>query len=287
MKKINFLIIAVAAFSLTLSSCKEDKLDLFQGEDNIIFAMSVYREPGDTASYKFNYNGELYSQVPTLLRTAMDSLYKSYAFLDPAKRTTNIFIPISVVGTVSDVDRKVACQLYKLDDDGKHSGEVYGTQHGEFRIIDAFVPAGKEIGGIIVEVDRDIIPQRITVGIGVELLPNENFNTNCKTVAYSKTKTDKLVSTLNFRVYASDGMGEPPLWYVAKNNFGKWSVRKYYVLTQDCMVPHEYAYPESFASINTALYSSYAHIFKRYLQDQKDAGTPVLEDDNTEMTAIP
>jgi len=261
---------------ILLTACKEDEIDLFSGENNVYFSLKRWNSNGLGLTYDLEYpiNGKIYTQKWDYRKEAMDSINKSYALDVSGALFDTAYIPVSLMGFVTDYDRDIA---YKL---GPATEAVEGK---DFKILEAKIPANKPLGAIVVEIDRTSIKDA-SYRIDLTLIPNSEFQTNYKTINRNPTDTTKL-DLRDFRLRISDLLESPAMWGTLSGWFDKFSRKKLYLVAELTGGDLKEFYAER-PNLSTII--SWSQILKRHLQQQKAAGTPVYEEDGvTEMKVGP
>ncbi|MDU1892892.1 MAG: DUF4843 domain-containing protein [Dysgonomonas sp.] len=248
-----------------LSSCKEDKLDTFSGESDIYFTLQRWKG-GMGIDYKleFPFGDIVYTQEWEMIRQTQDSITKSYALDYSGDLYDTIYIPVSLMGDVTDYDRTFS---YKFKESTQ---AVEGT---DFRIVTAMIPAHKSIGAIAVEVDRESLKDTTYI-IDFRLVPNNNFQTNYTTINRSSTNNTK-VDLREFRLRISDLLEKPQRW---NNSYlGPFSRKKVRLLIEVANADIDYLYS---AKPDTGILTSWGKLLKLYLLDQMNNHNNIIYDED-------
>lgn len=274
----------LSACLLTLGSCKEDGLDLYDSDSSVFFTLQRWDLSGGIGSdsnvkFPFEYDGKTYDfEWGTYNRTVFDELRKSFYF-DPADVTKDtVFIPLSIMGFPMDADRDVKFAV--------KSGNAQEGIH--YNILDSYIPAGKTRGAIVVEVLRAGLSDNVTRHIDFSIEPNENFATRYKTIDRSSTSAIQ-ASVLDFRLVISNDVLAPLYWpldFIWENYLGKYSKKKFLLILElTGGNPYDFSPDNILDLLPVSKLMGYGSILKSYLNEQSAAGTPVLEEDGTPMQA--
>ncbi|MBB4035655.1 hypothetical protein GGR21_001550 [Dysgonomonas hofstadii] len=265
------LITAIAIFS----SCKEDKLDLFEGETNIYFSLQNRRESDNHFNFSYTFNDVYYSKQ-WYITVPMDSISLSYGYLEKGLLPIDTtYVPVSIMGNLADYDRTIS---YKL------ASTSTAVENSDFKILEAKIPANKEVGAIVIELYREKYTEE-TKTIDLTLVPGNDFYTNYKEVLRSATDTLK-ASTIDFRVTVSDFLTLPLLWNNWAYYLGTFSAKKVFLLKELVNLDIEIFYVASTAEGPTiAQVTAWGGLLKKYLAEQKAAGNTIYEENGEEMSA--
>lgn len=276
------IIIALFLISIPLfvfTSCKEDKLELYDNGNNVYFSLQKWnissKGSGDDCILKFDYNGaERYYRWPNVI-AATDEIVKTLHFKPVAITKDTLYIPVSLMGQPTDYNREIGWQL---------TSSTTAVENADFKVLDAYIPANATMGAIVIEFYRGGLSGAVK-NIGLELTPNQHFQTSYKTIKRSRTD-NSLTSMLNLDIYITDDIVQPPAWddYWTKYLFGPFSAKKLQVIIT-CSGTDPLTFypdnPENIPSLNEV--SAISAAFKTYLDQQAFAGTPVYEDDGSLM----
>ena len=283
MKNIAKIVGLSVAALLILGSCKEDQLLVYDHENNIYFQHKKWPSSppnggGFSATMKY---GDITYTVTTSSRSVevLDSLSVSMAFLNPEIPSETTFLPVMMMGEPVGYDRKIAWKQINPDDPNA------ATEGVDFRVLDAFIPAGKVQGGIIIEMFRANLqePESYLVA-DFELVANDDFSVNFNTIPRSEWD-DTLTTPITMRLKYTDGLTPPMYWaYGLQNYLGPWSTKKAFVIHDELGASWDFIYSYD----NGVGASAMGFAFKRWLQTYKDnnGGVPMYEaDGTTEMVA--
>ncbi len=259
------------------NSCKEDKLDIYKGETNVYFSLQKWAEsPGNNYYLNYPIGNKVYTESWIRIIAPIDSINKSYGFLEQGlKLIDTVYIPVSIMGELANNKRQLS---YKL------GVGTTATENVDFKVLSATIPANMNIGAIAIELYREKYAQTTKV-INLELIPNNDFQTNFNEILRSKTDTLK-VSTLDFRLTVSDHLTTPPYWASYAYYLGPFSVKKIFLLKEIANVEVEVFYSTTRQSLS--LIQAWGSILKKYLLEKKRSGNTIYEEDAvTEMVAGP
>ena len=286
MRTRNKIIISVAVMSV-VCSCQEESLDVYSGENNVYFTSHKWPSPKGGFSETIEYDGKsfLYENGSTA-NNVINSTYLAFSNINIEQRADTMFIPVTSMGLLSASARPVGVRDVTSDSD-LGEGEKAALAGTHYRILDAFIPADRNVGGVLVELLRDGIEGEDRMVLVLELEQNGDFMTNFRQVPFSSSDP-AMTSTLRHRISFDDvDLPVPTHWYTYNtliNYYGPWSRKKYFILTEIIGVPHEAIYSEEWNSTITGGLVAYAGALKRYLAQEKAAGRTVYEEDGvTEM----
>lgn len=268
MKKYRLLkYITLAGLLLIAGSCKEDDLIEYEEASNIYFMLQRW-ESGIGANYKFKYplpDGTVYQEEWTNVVEVTDSIIRSYARDVSGAAYDTVYVPISLLGAVTDYDREFKYEV------GTTSTAVEGK---DFVILDSKVPANYNSGAIVVKVDRLSMKDRVSF-VDFNLLPNNEFQTQYNTITRSISDTTQ-VSLLKFRLVISDLLEMPESWDIYQIWFGSFSRKKLYLIAELTGESLDELYIKD---PNFGVLVYWAQMLKRHLLQQEAMGNPVMEED--------
>lgn len=269
----NIFLLPVILPALILAGCKTDEIQLYEGKANVYFLYKMWPTSGFGLTATLEFEGKQLSMHAQYI-AAQDSITHSFAFVDPAVQLDTTFIPVKLIGNLADHDRKIA---YKIN-----PGTDAGVEGTDFRVLDAFMPAGKTDGGIVVEMSRANLKAAGHMTVDFELLANEHFGLEFESIKRSATK-DTDVPTTSFRLWYNDELPMPSNWSFSYQDYmGTWSPKKAYLLIEQFNI----SWGALYSPPHTAYIVSWGGQLKRYLEKMAAAGTPVMESDGvTPMTA--
>lgn len=252
------------------SSCKEDKIDTFNGDTNIYFSLQRWLpRAADTYSVYLPIEDSVYYKDWNNILVSKDTLIASLALDGTDKGIHMALIPVSISGNVTDFDRPIKYTL------GKNTTGVEGVHYD---IKKAIIPANSNTGAIAVGLNRANMQDTAFV-IDFELEPNEYFHTNYTTIERSKTDTTK-VSLLKFSLYASSFLEKPASWML--NYLGPFSREKVYLILELTKGNINELYKKS-PDLNTII--AWGKILKKHLIEQEKLNKTVYEKNGEKMVA--
>lgn len=260
MKNIYKILILFACGIAPFSACKEDKFITYKGGADLFF---TYQRPSSSYGYAFTYtvDGREFTWKTVQNSRPMDSIICSFALIPENKRDSLILLPVSVMGSVSDVDRDIAYTVTEGSTDASN-----------FEVVRAYVPAGSQHGGIFIRLFRDALPTTNDwYRINLRLKENENFTLRYDSIPYS-TNTPVQTSVKDFRIRVINSLTKPMYWL--DGYFGKWSTEKAIILMDVIGYPMNQLWPET-GTPDIGLMPAFGGLLKKYLQQQLNAGTPV------------
>lgn len=275
MSKIKLLTLAVLSGSLLFAACKEDKLDLYDSKDSVVFTNMVWPiETAFTTSYTFE--DDTYEQRFDSPKTKVDSLVVA-SFLKTTEGSLRAYIPVSVVGKASPNPRTIACKVNFLEEDGRAFNAIKDL---DYKVVSAEVPANSYFGAIIVEFYKENMDDayRPKVQMQVELIANNDFDVAMQEIKQSRV-TSALSNPSQITVTCAIGLDEPLGWQQSMvGSFGYFSSKKASVLISDLGFDESVILFGLDEGPEAAVKTSIATTFKNYLAEMKAKGTPVYED---------
>lgn len=261
--------LAAACIAVTggmLTSCNEDAIPTFNSED-----AGIYFQDG--VQTRFYINIDAYN----------DSTAFTFSECDDDVKDTVLTARIRTLGKVRDYDRKV-----KVVVDTENSTAIEG-KHFQVNFDTLYIKAGQSEAKVQVRFLRtpDLKEQQVRLMLKVE--DNENFvvpfssqkNTNVYYDAGQQIRADGYVFEVN------EFYSEPMLWTMFGSPVGKWSISKQRLMTKMFELS---AYDWSIAGwqngdgkVLMQRFVYFAVKMRIYLQEQADAGTPVIDDDGSYM----
>ncbi len=273
MKKRAYILAILPA--LMLAGCHQDEIEVYDGKANIYFLYKMWPTSGFGMTTPLEFEGRTLS-LEAKFSEAQDSIIHSFAFIDEQERLDTTFIPVRLIGQLSDRSRKIAYRI--------NPGSGSAVEGTDFRVLDAFIPAGKTAGGIVVELARDNLTEGRHLQIDFELLANEDFGIDYRKIERSTADTT-LVSTTTFRLWFNDELPPPANWDFSYASYlGTWSAKKAHLLVEQFNITWEALYDPP----HPAYIVSWGGQLKRYLAKMADENNPVMEADGiTPMEAGP
>lgn len=270
---------------LVFTGCKEDKLMVFEGDNNVYFQSCKW--PTATGGFKssLKYNGRTFKlQLGGIgeVQEVVDSMAVSLAFLNPELASDTTYLPVSLMGRPQPHERKIGWKIVDAGD------AVEGV---DFKVLDAFIPANATMGGIVIEMFRENAGQGKYFDVKFQLTENENFKVNYPTIAASNTDTTTK-STIDMRLLWTDGLTAPPYWEgetaVCYPYLGAFSVRKVFVLHDELGVDWDIMYTKlsnGSTTLQTRCSVYGTLLYKWLIRYEEQNGVPYKEEDGTPMKA--
>ncbi|PCI34725.1 MAG: hypothetical protein COB60_05910 [Flavobacteriaceae bacterium] len=254
-------IIITCFVALGLVACSEDEIDTFSGIDGLYFQWSI--EGPLTLSGDFG--------------TSIDSIAVSFAYDLPEVTDAIYLLPVKVLGSVSSIDRQFSIEVLP---------ESTGIEGVDFTLPSSlFIPADSITAMVPITLLRTPAMKNEEVLIKIGLVPNEHFVTDY----YESTEnidTKEPLEYDTFKLAVSDMLTKPKFWSPILDYYlGDFSAKKLilYAQVNNIPIPNWNDSPPS----DIATFFGRKNVLKAYLIDQKNDGTPVLEDDGTEMKLGP
>ena len=256
MEKYKYILVCLLV--VTINSCKTEEIDTYFGGDQIYFK---YATPLSSSG-----------------KDSLEVLFSSY--VNASKTDSLIAIPVQVIGEISNVDREF--KVVKVD---SLTTAVEGV---DYELLETVIPAHSLEGSAKIKLLRTEVLKKKTLVLGLELLPNSNFDT-----FFDNLPNRELASPLVFRVLFSD-VGDRPLSWVLfqtilDNSFGPYSDVKYALIKELCDVDDEYFNFTDGALINErfaiSIVMAWSSRINVYLREYKEKnGAPLLDENNVEVT---
>ena len=271
MKNINFYLV-VCCLVFLFSSCEEDKLLRYGGEAdapaNVYFTAKRWTSGYEKdVFFPYESGNHTISVVPS---RGVDTL--SYSFSETFDSEIIVLVPISYMGNLSSKERKIS---YQIDSESSAQEGV------DYEILASYVPTDSVFGGILIKFNKQNLTNEKELTITFKLLENEFFGTAFDECSRSRTESEIVNPTIISATF-TEGWSKPPLWDSRnKMAFGEWSVKKAEILINVLGFPRDYVL--DYVKMPSMLMPLH-QLFRKYLDDMKAKGTPVLEEDGTEMT---
>jgi len=239
-------------------SCEEEEIATFSGKDVVYFQWAL-----DGVD---NYAG-----------AQIDSANVTFAYSLPTQLTDSIIkIPVKVQGFSSNESRTVNVRI--MDKSTAEKG-IHFEMPDEIEI-----PANEFIALLPVKINRTADMKLENFSLHIELISNEYFETSL----VGENQSDNRVSALKynqFEVVMNDILSAPIIWSQFLHYYlGDFSAKKLYLFAE---VNGYDSVPDFNPPPSVPVLFGQIATFKAYLLEQKAAGTPVLEDDGTEMELGP
>ncbi|WP_405605792.1 DUF4843 domain-containing protein [Polaribacter sp. Asnod1-A03] len=251
MKNYIKIIMTLFVIALVMTACEEEKIAIFNGNEVVYFRWAI--DGRGSATQK------------------TDSIAYTFAYELPSEVTSSLIsVPLKAQGFMSDTDRSVTVKV--MDESTAQKGIHYTIAE------DIMIPANAYVGYIPVTFNRTDDMKDEVLTLKLQLLENENFKVDLygEEVSYN---SDRVLSYSEFEITVSDILTEPDIWYQLERYIGPFSVKKFYLFAE----VNEMPLPDYSVSFDWATFWAQVDIFRAYLEAQRNAGTPVLEEDGTEM----
>jgi len=219
---------------------------------------SLMNFDNENADVYFQDGGSLYSSL------ASDSLYVSFSFTKSLDSVRNIIVAV----TGGRVDRNRPYKL-KLND----SSTAISGIHFEPLPESFMIKKNMLTDTIKLKLKRTPEMQTKTFEILFDLLPTDDFGTDLK----SRIVSGKNIKMIRKKIRFDDIIRKPRNWL--DGYFGVFSRAKLFYICEYFETTPQYLDTE----IIPAEVASLGRILQRVLNDLKAAGTPVLEENGTEM----
>lgn len=285
------LVLAAAAFIAV--GCETSEIPTF-GEGNIedlgvsVENLNAVRFPGIGGTGE---NGELVDTQYAGYSSADRIWYGSYSFIqNPLDASTEFDIPVSIIGMLSDVDRKVGVAVV---------AEETTAPAGSYEILDAVIPAGKREGYIRVKIANTAELASVSYELTVKLEKSADFNVGPEQYLTAKLIWNNILpAPTNNNLKRSYNMlikGETNFISTSLNSYSTsahlaivdalgwddWgSVEAHGSQANGANLDNCYNYLPRYTWIyNGDLYKAYAKILEDYLADYAEKnGSPLLHD---------
>jgi len=256
MKKYIKRIVSCCIIAFALSACEKEEIATFSGKDVIYFQWAVDGKDFETQK--------------------IDSTSISFALERPTEVMDSlVLIPVKVQGFTSTQDRSISVKL--MDDSTAKEGVHYTISDN------VVIPANEYVGYVGISFKRTEDMKDQIYSLKLQLLENENFETNLFGTEANYNNSDKILSYTEFEITVSDILTEPDRWYSLEKYIGTFSVKKFYLFAEVNQMP----LPDYNVIPDWGDFFGHIAVFKAYLEAQENAGTPVLEEDGTPMILGP
>lgn len=221
-------------------------------------------------------NNVYFSYTGTGIINHYDTIHINFAFEGKNIQDSAGFY-VNLLGKVTADDRMFNMRI------DENTTTAIADKHYRLPVTDSlFIPANA---------NRKLVPVRIlrpadlhgkTVSLFLELSPNNNFQTNMSAYDYA---APTVVSATRLQIIIEDVLPEPDLWDNNSNALGVYSRKKLelFVANRSLVLTQFY----SGTLYSATQLTNYARQFQTYLNDQKNAGMTITEEDGTEMKMGP
>ena len=270
MKKINIFIICSVLVSWFMQGCEREMMD-FQGKPGIYFAVQhsgSLGSGGDESVWPFQPKSNV-------------------EFFKSLEDEITVNVKVMATGPVSNIDRP-----FKVEINPDSTNAVVGT-HYEALTENFAIPAGKAYTYIHITVKRTADMQEKDIKIGLKLIPNEHFELAFPEFhAVEDLYYGDIVDTFDASLHTlviNDMMTKPSEWYGNASAtdgkegglFGEFSRKKIELICELCNLTYaDFCDPNIMISL---LRYEIRNTVSRYLTQQLEAGSPILEDDGRLM----
>lgn len=235
----------------TLAGCTKD-IKTFDGEPVVYFQHAIER--------RHPYENLFY-----------DSSLVSFAYMPGSRQDSLLPLCIKVSGAPDEADRSYTLRV------NDSSTAVEGT-HYAFVNSDYTIRAGEVTDTVYIRLKRLPVMLSASFTIYLELHANEHFGVDIEKKVLSASAA---VSSIRHRVKFDDVLARPKYWLDAY--LGTFTRKKYYLMCAMLEIPLDKM--NTSVTIPETVY--YGKFMQRYFNEQKANGTPILEEDGTEMIMGP
>ena len=236
-----------AVMLLAFTACKKETIDLYSGSSVLYFDNSI------------NYGNQRNTQ-------RIDSLAFTFSLADVALVDSTVNIRVDLMGPQASQDRSFSVKV--ID---SLTTAVAGVHYDALKA-SYIIPANKSWMYIPVHIYRTKEMANQGFLLHFKLLPNQDFDT---TLIQPQTK-DSLVSTGSITIYMDDQIAKPVRWLDAY--LGDFSRKKILLICEQLDMK-----VTDFLTISVAEAVYMGKAMQRYLNQQREAGNIIYEDDGREM----
>lgn len=240
-------IVMAVILASVLTACKKQGLTYYSGNSNIYFT--------------------------TNFANTIDTGLVSFGYAPPEVKDSVVKIPVSVMGPVSAVDRtyKVLIEEGSTAKSGTHYDAVQGTYT---------IRAGRNVDTLALRLHRTADMQTASVSLILTLQPNENFQTAMQT-RITNTNTGAFISYITYRLIVNDILTRPKSWL----DFYEGAFSRKKITMMALVLGVGIADISNNSSIPQLIY--WGRATQLYLNEQKEKGNIIYEDDGTVMAMGP
>jgi hypothetical protein len=230
-------------------ACKKSKLMLYEG------GQTIYFEDENT-----------YSKV------YVDTAY--YNFGTSEIKSDTLFKYVWVMGSIVDHKRPFKIRVVK-----ENTTAVEGRDY-ELPIADSlYIPANSRQQRLPIILHRTSELFDKEVKLEIELVENNLFNTNMK--VHNNYASAYTPSATKIRFTIADRLPKPPVWDANFGALGSYSRKKFTMFVENQELDYSRWYSKPFYSNSSIKY--YASEFQYYLNEERDNGNIILDEDGKEM----
>lgn len=241
--------IYIIAALLLLSGCSKEKLITYEGEPSIYF-FETNRPP--------KFQSEILS----------DSTVIQFATISKSDTIQPIIIGTTSLPTEADRD-----YVLKID---PRSTAIEGI-HYKILNTNFSIPKNSVADTVFIQwfKTEDMFAKEFQLSLVLE--PNQNFATNMVNRILNST-TGSTISHINYRIYAHDMLPKPKYWL--DSFYGPFTRKKFYLMCEVLQLDVQYFIELA----DTGASFAYAKLMQRYLNDQRDLGNIIVDEDGKPMT---
>ncbi|MDR6566891.1 DUF4843 domain-containing protein [Chitinophaga ginsengisegetis] len=207
----------------------------------------------------------------TRFSTNYDTIMINFAFQGNRTEDSAGFY-VNLLGKVTPDNR-----LFNMTAD--QSSTAVADKHYRLPVNDSlFIPANANQKLVPVKILRPADLREKTVSLFLKLSPNNNFQTNMS--VFNAAATD-VISATNLEIIIQDILPKPDLWDNNTSALGAYSRKKLELLVANQSLLLAKFYTGTLYS--TTQLTNYSRQFQTYLNNQKNAGKTITEEDGTEM----
>ncbi|SHN36452.1 DUF4843 domain-containing protein [Chitinophaga sp. CF418] len=239
-----FYIAAILYFALL--GCRKETIDLYSGKSLLYFDYSLHTS-----------NQRNPERIDTTLFT--------FSLANEQVTDSTLKVQISLMGIQADHDRAINIQVVD-----SATTAIAGV-HYEPLTTTYVLPANQSVVYIPVHIYRTAEMSQQQYRLQLQLQPNQDFDT---TITQPDSK--KGVSTSTLTLYIDDQIAKPGRWL--DGYLGTFSRKKILLICSQLNMT-----VNDFTTIAVAEVIYIGKAMQRYLNQQKDSGNTIYEDDGTEM----
>lgn len=262
MKKILSAALAIVAVAL-MTACSEEDFTTFDGQKAGIYMQRVYMTDINGTPLSFS-----------------DSVVFTFANYNEETKEYKYYIPVKIMGDVKDYDRP-----FKLTVDPELTTAVENEDYA-FSDTECYIPAGKTSTNVWFLLKKTDKLSKQSVRLVFKLSDNEHFTAELE--SYKSTVNwaeagNQLCGT-RYKFIYNNIWTIPTYWsWYGDDYFGTWTVAKEKVINS--VMGYEHSSWNGKVTYGTLPYI--AKKTQKYLQEQANAGTPVLDEDGNYMQLAP
>ncbi|QHS59342.1 DUF4843 domain-containing protein [Chitinophaga agri] len=236
-----------ALLLLAIVSCKKETIDFYSGESLLYFDNSI------------NYGNQRNTQ-------RIDTALFTFSLAPETVLDSTLNVRVSVMGRQADHDRRFAVKVIDSLTTAV-AGVHYEPLQNEY-----IVPANKSVVYIPVRFHRTKEMASEQYRLQLQIQPNQEFDT---TLTQPRTK-DSVVATATLTLFIDDQIAKPARWL--DGYLGTFSRKKILLICEQLQMT-----VNDFITIAVAEAVYIGKAMQRYLNQQRDAGNIIYEENGTEM----